>query len=278
MPARDTTASDLRHERDRECDQCAAAAPCQPAPRCVKPVAREPVDEFRHSKVSALSPADRMRFWAIALLWLAVNLAFWGWWLRPDRPQHPVALLGGDDRALLPDDAVADGVLAVRAQDEASRRGHASADMRVAMITLCVPSSESFDVIEGQLVALGNVDYPHDSWILDEGGSDEVRALADKHGVNYFTPPRRRGMEPTRAAVPGQDQGRERQRLARPRRDPRARLRGVRPARHRPSPTHRLPRPGARLLQGPDGGVGAGSERVRQSRQLDGSRPRPSRT
>ena len=41
--------------------------------------------------------------------------------------------------------------------------------MRVAMITLCVPSSESLNVIEGQLVALGNVDYPHDSWILDEG-------------------------------------------------------------------------------------------------------------
>ena len=25
---------------------------------------------------------DRVRYWTVALLWLAVNLAFWGWWLR----------------------------------------------------------------------------------------------------------------------------------------------------------------------------------------------------
>src|SRR5207248_33933 len=66
-----------------------------------------------------------------------------------------------------------------------------AADLRVAMITLCVPSSESLEVIEGQLVALGNVEHPHESWILDEGASDDVRALAVKHGVNYFT---RRGV------------------------------------------------------------------------------------
>ncbi|MGA8718623.1 MAG: hypothetical protein WB557_11495, partial [Solirubrobacteraceae bacterium] len=38
--------------------------------------------EFRHSKVSVLSATDRVRFWAVGLLWLAVNVAFWGWWLR----------------------------------------------------------------------------------------------------------------------------------------------------------------------------------------------------
>lgn len=48
-----------------------------------RPVACEPVQEFRHSSVSALAPVDRMRFWAVALLWLAVNLAFWGWWPHP---------------------------------------------------------------------------------------------------------------------------------------------------------------------------------------------------
>ncbi len=42
----------------------------------------ESATEFRHSKVSALSPADRVRFWGVGLLWLAVNVAFWGWWLH----------------------------------------------------------------------------------------------------------------------------------------------------------------------------------------------------
>ena len=46
-------------------------------------------DEFRHSKVSALSASDRIRYWALALLWLAVNLAFWGWWLRQTGHRTP---------------------------------------------------------------------------------------------------------------------------------------------------------------------------------------------
>jgi cellulose synthase (UDP-forming) len=185
--------------RNRECDRCKAAARYQPASRCVKPVAREPVEEFRHSKVSALSSADRMRFWAVALLWLAVNLAFWGWWIQQTDHSTPwlywaetVALFYGT--TLLP-------TVFWRFVRKMKRpvEVKAPADMQVAMITLCVPSSESLEVIEGQLVALTQVDYPHDSWILDEGGSDEVRALADKHRVTYFT---RRGVEAWNQPVP----------------------------------------------------------------------------
>jgi cellulose synthase (UDP-forming) len=155
-------------------------------------VETNPAATFRHSKVSALSPTDRMRFWAVALLWLAVNLAFWGWWLHQTDLSTPwlywvetVALFY--QTTLLP-------TVFWRFVRKMTRPVEVKppADMRVAMITLCVPSSESLDVIEGQLVALGNVDYPHDSWILDEGASTEVRALADRHGVNYFT---RRGVE-----------------------------------------------------------------------------------
>ena len=63
----------------------------------------------------------------------------------------------------------------------------APAGMRVALITLCVPSSESLEVIGEQLDALQTVDYPHDSWVLDEGDSADVRALAEASGVNYFS-------------------------------------------------------------------------------------------
>jgi cellulose synthase (UDP-forming) len=59
------------------------------------------------------------------------------------------------------------------------------------MITLCVPSHESASVIRDQLAALVGVSYPHDSWILDEGNSPEVRALAAEWGVRYFS---RRGV------------------------------------------------------------------------------------
>jgi hypothetical protein len=54
-------------------------------------VTPEPIAEFRHEKVSPLSPVDRARYWSVALLWLAVNVAFWGWWLH--QTDHSTAWL-----------------------------------------------------------------------------------------------------------------------------------------------------------------------------------------
>ena len=68
----------------------------------------------------------------------------------------------------------------------------APAGRRVAMITLCVPSHESMDIIGRQLRALKAVRYPHDSWVLDEGASPEIELLALSLGVKYFT---RKGIE-----------------------------------------------------------------------------------
>jgi len=169
-----------------------AATPVATTPVDTTPLATTPVAEFRHSKVSALSRTDRVRYWAVGLLWLAVNLAFWGWWLRQTEHSTPW-LYWAETIALFYQTTLLPTVF-WRFVRKMKRPVEVTppADMRVAMITLCVPSSESLDVIEGQLVALTDVDYPHDSWILDEGASDEVRALADKHGVDYFT---RRGVE-----------------------------------------------------------------------------------
>jgi cellulose synthase (UDP-forming) len=64
---------------------------------------------------------------------------------------------------------------------------HPPRRLRVAMITLCVPSCESLGVVEGQLRALRAVRYRHDSWILDEENSPAVRELARRHGVRYFS-------------------------------------------------------------------------------------------
>ena len=58
---------------------------------------------------------------------------------------------------------------------------------RVALITLCVPSHETIDVIADQLRALTHVRYPHDSWVLDEGADPAIEALAAELGVHYFT-------------------------------------------------------------------------------------------
>ncbi len=59
--------------------------------------------------------------------------------------------------------------------------------LRVAFITTFVPSSEPLDMLRTTLPAMLAVDYPHDTWVLDEGGVDEVRELCDELGVHYFS-------------------------------------------------------------------------------------------
>ena len=58
---------------------------------------------------------------------------------------------------------------------------------RVAFITTFVPQSESTSLLHQILPAMVAVEYPHDTWLLDEGGSAEVQAICDDYGVRYFT-------------------------------------------------------------------------------------------
>jgi cellulose synthase (UDP-forming) len=76
-------------------------------------------------------------------------------------------------------------LLALKGKVPANRRPEKN--KKVAVITPCVPSQESITIIEEQLKAMAAIKYPHDSWILDEGGSKEIKKLARKHGVKYFT-------------------------------------------------------------------------------------------
>lgn len=60
-------------------------------------------------------------------------------------------------------------------------------NMKVAFITCYVPGKEPLKMLEKTLVAMKNNDYPHDTWVLDEGKSKEVKKLAKSLGVKYFT-------------------------------------------------------------------------------------------
>jgi cellulose synthase/poly-beta-1,6-N-acetylglucosamine synthase-like glycosyltransferase len=59
--------------------------------------------------------------------------------------------------------------------------------LRVAFITTIVPANESLSLLDKCLPAMVNVKYPHDTWILDEGNSKEVKALCDKYDVKHFS-------------------------------------------------------------------------------------------
>jgi cellulose synthase (UDP-forming) len=128
----------------------------------------------------------RVVWWLIFLAWAGVVVSFWQWWLRhaSGRPwlvwPQTVSLLYLT--TALPTFFFY-YVHKMRRPVELPPR----TDLRVALITLCVPSHESLDVIREQFDALQSVAYPHDSWVLDEGASPEVRALAEERGVRYFT-------------------------------------------------------------------------------------------
>ena len=57
----------------------------------------------------------------------------------------------------------------------------------VAFVTTFVPSSESIELLYKTLPAMVNVDYPHDTWLLDEGNDPRVRELCKQFGVRHFS-------------------------------------------------------------------------------------------
>lgn len=64
--------------------------------------------------------------------------------------------------------------------------------LRVAYLTAFVPGIESYEVLEKTLIAMVQVDYPHDTWLLDEGDDLEAKRICEKHGVKHYS---RKGQE-----------------------------------------------------------------------------------
>jgi cellulose synthase (UDP-forming) len=58
---------------------------------------------------------------------------------------------------------------------------------RVAVATTFVPGAESLDMLAETLQALAALDYPHDTWVLDEGDAADVKALCARLGVRHFS-------------------------------------------------------------------------------------------
>jgi cellulose synthase (UDP-forming) len=63
---------------------------------------------------------------------------------------------------------------------------------RVGVATTFVPEGESFEMLERTVRALVAMDYPHETWVLDEGDDLRVRALCARVGARHFS---RKGIE-----------------------------------------------------------------------------------
>ena len=58
---------------------------------------------------------------------------------------------------------------------------------RVGVATTFVPGAEPLEMLAATVEALVGLDFPHDTWVLDEDRNEEVRELCEKHGVGYFS-------------------------------------------------------------------------------------------
>src|SRR5262249_54200871 len=58
---------------------------------------------------------------------------------------------------------------------------------KVGVATTFVPGVESLEMLEETVKALVAMDYPHETWVLDEGDADEVKALCHRLGAKHFS-------------------------------------------------------------------------------------------
>jgi cellulose synthase/poly-beta-1,6-N-acetylglucosamine synthase-like glycosyltransferase len=59
--------------------------------------------------------------------------------------------------------------------------------LKVAFITTYVPASEPPELLRAALPAMVAADYPHDTWLLDEGDDPEAKRICAELGVHHFT-------------------------------------------------------------------------------------------
>jgi cellulose synthase (UDP-forming) len=136
---------------------------------------------------AVLSRTQRVQHAALAVLWLFVLANFWSWWLAPGHRGAPGLYIPATIALAYLTTVLPSLYWLFVARMRRPIHMAPEPGRRVAMVTLCVPSHETFEVIERQLRALIQVSYPHDSWVLDEGGDPAVERLARRLGVQYFT-------------------------------------------------------------------------------------------
>ena len=61
------------------------------------------------------------------------------------------------------------------------------AGLRVGVVTTIVPGAESLEMLERTLKALVTMDYPHDTWVLDEADDKQVQDLCQSLGALHFS-------------------------------------------------------------------------------------------
>lgn len=136
---------------------------------------------------------ERWQYWALVVLWAFINGQFWAWWVGGHHMGNPVLFvavivtLGYSGTFLSSMYLFFVGQMRRPVPIPVIRAEKAGVIGRVAVISLTVPGAESLEIVGRQLLAMRQIRYPHDSWILvDKEHSPEIAELAESLGVKYF--------------------------------------------------------------------------------------------
>jgi cellulose synthase/poly-beta-1,6-N-acetylglucosamine synthase-like glycosyltransferase len=130
----------------------------------------------------------RQAVYLLLTLWLFASIAvFAGYWVHvPDKGAHPVLFAAASiGIAYLIGVWIGPWLSLPRMQRPVFMP--AQPGLRVAVVTTFAPNDESLDLLEQSLAALVALEYPHDTWVLDEGDSAAVRALCARLGARHFS-------------------------------------------------------------------------------------------
>ncbi len=134
-----------------------------------------------------IQPRDRLVYWVLTVLGVAAIAFFLLSWFRlPAWGEHPFVMV------------VLFAILAVFLINNLGRwwillsmkrprAVPARPGWKVAAVTTFVPRIEPLELLEQTLKALVALDYPHDTWVLDEGDDDRVKQLCAAVGAIHFS-------------------------------------------------------------------------------------------
>jgi cellulose synthase (UDP-forming) len=132
-------------------------------------------------------PGDRRAFWVLTMLGGAATIFFLSSWFQLQAwGEHPFVMV------------VFSAILAVLLINNLGRwwilpsmkrprAAPARLGWKVAAVTTFVPGIEPLELLEHTLKALVALDYPHDTWVLDEGNDDRVKQLCAEVGAIQFS-------------------------------------------------------------------------------------------
>ncbi len=138
-------------------------------------------------KESVFRRRDRFVFYVLTVLSVVATIAFLFSWFKLDAwRDYPVmvSILSVIVFLILGN---AHGRWLLLRQMRKPRPLEAPPGLKVGVVTTYVPEIEPLSLLENTLDALVALDYPHETWVLDEGDDERVKELCRKRGAFHFS-------------------------------------------------------------------------------------------